>query len=101
MEQEVNSPSCLSNDQYDSTFEDMTVIMHDASCSWSSSDEKDQNLVLNRVNLCLPKGYFVAVIGEVKYLSANFDYSTYLLLFYTYNCRGVGAIKLKELFFFF
>ncbi|KAJ0008012.1 hypothetical protein Pint_30337 [Pistacia integerrima] len=64
-EQEVNSPSCLSTDQYDSTFEDMAVIMHDTSCSWSSGDEKDLNLVLNHVNLHLPKGSFIAVIGEV------------------------------------
>ncbi|KAJ0075562.1 hypothetical protein Patl1_34753 [Pistacia atlantica] len=57
-ELEVNSPSCLSTDQYDSTFEDMAVIMHDASCSWSSGDEKDLNLVLNHVNLQPTKGFF-------------------------------------------
>lgn len=83
MEQKVNSPFCLSNNQYDSTFKDMVVTMHDASCSWSSGDEKDRNLVLNQVNLHLTKGSLVAIIGEVKYLPTNFDYSFYLLLFYT------------------
>ncbi|XP_044487071.1 ABC transporter C family member 13 isoform X3 [Mangifera indica] len=65
MEQKVNSPFCLSNNQYDSTFKDMVVTMHDASCSWSSGDEKDRNLVLNQVNLHLTKGSLVAIIGEV------------------------------------
>ncbi|KAJ6388092.1 hypothetical protein OIU77_026625 [Salix suchowensis] len=45
--------------------EDMAVIVDDASCAWSSSEEKQPNLVLNHVNLCLPKGSLVAIIGEV------------------------------------
>jgi ATP-binding cassette subfamily C (CFTR/MRP) protein 10 len=46
----------------------MAVIVDDASCTWSSSEEKQQNLVLNHVNLCLSKGSLVAIIGEVKSL---------------------------------
>ncbi|KAL3599512.1 hypothetical protein D5086_007430 [Populus alba] len=45
--------------------EDMAVIVDDASCTWSSSEEKQPNLVLNHVNLCLSKGSLVAIIGEV------------------------------------
>ncbi|XVF24656.1 hypothetical protein REPUB_Repub13aG0145900 [Reevesia pubescens] len=43
---------------------DMAVVMHDACCAWSSSNE-DQNLVLNHVTLSLAKGLLVAVVGEV------------------------------------
>ncbi|KAI9398440.1 hypothetical protein POPTR_003G182601v4 [Populus trichocarpa] len=43
----------------------MAVIVDDASCTWSSSEEKQPNLVLNHVNLCLSKGSLVAIIGEV------------------------------------
>ncbi|XP_017978946.1 PREDICTED: ABC transporter C family member 13 isoform X3 [Theobroma cacao] len=54
----------FSNDQSDLVSKDMAVVMHDACCAWSSSNE-DQNLVLNHVTLSLPNGLLVAVIGEV------------------------------------
>ncbi|KZV22614.1 ABC transporter C family member 13-like [Dorcoceras hygrometricum] len=41
------------------------VAAHDASCTWSSNKEKEFNLVLEHVNLVVPKGSMVAVIGEV------------------------------------
>ncbi|CAK7336312.1 unnamed protein product [Dovyalis caffra] len=44
--------------------QDMAVTVHDACCAWSSSEEKQPNLVLNHVNLCFPKGSVVAIIGE-------------------------------------
>ncbi|KAJ4718638.1 ABC transporter family protein [Melia azedarach] len=64
-EQAANSPSCFSNDLSDFASKDMAVIIQDATCSWYTGDEKDQNLVLNHISLCLPKGSLVAVIGEV------------------------------------
>ncbi|KAF8393024.1 hypothetical protein HHK36_021265 [Tetracentron sinense] len=59
-----SSPS-LSKDQADSTFEHMAVAIRDACFVWSNSSEEGQNSVLNHVTLELPKGLFIAVIGEV------------------------------------
>ncbi|KAK9281952.1 hypothetical protein L1049_004861 [Liquidambar formosana] len=59
-----SSPS-FSNNKFDFNFEDMAVVIHDACCAWSSSDQGEQSLVLNHVTLGLPKGFLVAVIGEV------------------------------------
>lgn len=67
VEQEIKFQPTFPNDQSDLLLNDMAVVMHDACCAWSSSDE-DQNLVLNHVTLSLPKGHLVAVVGEVKYL---------------------------------
>lgn len=47
-------------------FTDAAIVIHDACCTWSGSDEKEWNMVLNHVTLDLPKGSFVAVIGEVS-----------------------------------
>lgn len=44
------------------------VAVHDASCTWSSYDENEFDLVLQHVNLCVPKGSMVAIIGEVNIL---------------------------------
>ncbi|CAN0919726.1 ABC transporter C family member 13 [Linum grandiflorum] len=44
---------------------DMAVILCDACCAWSSSDEKPENTVLYHVNLSLPKGTLIVVTGEV------------------------------------
>ncbi|GER44073.1 ABC transporter C family member [Striga asiatica] len=41
------------------------VAVRDASCAWSSCDEKEFNLVLECVNLYVQKGFMVAIIGEV------------------------------------
>nr|AIU41639.1 ABC transporter family protein [Hevea brasiliensis] len=65
LEQRAESPSVLKNYQSDIISEDMAIIMHDACCAWSSSDEQQQNLVLNHVTLSVPKGSFIAIIGEV------------------------------------
>ncbi|CAA7408092.1 unnamed protein product [Spirodela intermedia] len=43
----------------------MDVIFQDAECVWSSSNQEAQNVVLNCVNLRIPRGFLVAVIGEV------------------------------------
>ncbi|XP_010533091.1 PREDICTED: ABC transporter C family member 13 isoform X2 [Tarenaya hassleriana] len=45
--------------------EDTTVFVGDASCTWSSNIEEEQNLTIKDVSLRVPKGSFVAVIGEV------------------------------------
>ncbi|KAL2533987.1 multidrug resistance-associated protein 11 [Abeliophyllum distichum] len=52
-----------SDEQFD--YEDATVVVHDASCTWSSTDEKEFDLVLKHITLCVPNGFLVAVIGEV------------------------------------
>ncbi|KAK1557413.1 hypothetical protein Q3G72_024236 [Acer saccharum] len=65
MEQTANSSSHFSNIQPNFTSEEMTVIMHDASCTWSSNEQEERNLVLDRVSLSLPKGLLIAIIGEV------------------------------------
>ncbi|XP_073023076.1 ABC transporter C family member 13 [Primulina eburnea] len=41
------------------------VAANDASCTWSSNKEMEFDLVLEHVNLFVPKGSMVAVIGEV------------------------------------
>ncbi|XP_065867125.1 ABC transporter C family member 13 isoform X1 [Euphorbia lathyris] len=53
------------NEQLNFISEDMAVIMHDACYTWSSSNNKHQNLGLNHVTLSVRKGSFVAIIGEV------------------------------------
>lgn len=50
--------------------EGMDVLMSDASCAWSNSDEEQPNPVLDHVTLNLPRGSFIAVIGEV--MSSHF-----------------------------
>ncbi|CAN1121510.1 ABC transporter C family member 13 [Linum perenne] len=44
---------------------DIAVVLHDACCAWSSSDERPESTVLYHVNLSLPKGALIAVTGEV------------------------------------
>ncbi|XP_022853952.1 ABC transporter C family member 13 isoform X4 [Olea europaea var. sylvestris] len=53
----------LSDEKLD--YGDTTVVLRDASCTWSSSNEEEFDLVLKHINLCVPKGFLVAVIGEV------------------------------------
>ncbi|KAL0319052.1 UNVERIFIED_CONTAM: ABC transporter C family member 13 [Sesamum angustifolium] len=52
---------------YDEKFDskETAVSVHDASCTWSSYDEMGFELVLEHVNLVVPKGFMVAIIGEV------------------------------------
>ncbi|KAG8379711.1 hypothetical protein BUALT_Bualt07G0117400 [Buddleja alternifolia] len=58
-----NSSSRCYDEKFD--IEETAVAVHDASCTWSSYDEKEFDLVLEHVNLFVPKGSMVAVIGEV------------------------------------
>lgn len=51
------------DDKFDS--KELAVAVRDASCTWSSYDEKEFDLVLEHVNLHVPKGFMVAIIGEV------------------------------------
>ncbi|KAK7270617.1 hypothetical protein RJT34_25919 [Clitoria ternatea] len=53
----------------------LAVFVQDACCTWSSSDEQALNLVLNQVTLSVPKGSFVAVIGEVGSGKSSLLYS--------------------------
>ncbi|XP_050232753.1 ABC transporter C family member 13 isoform X2 [Mercurialis annua] len=53
------------NYQPDFVSDDAAVIMRDACCTWSSSDDETQNLVLKNVTFTVPKGSFIAIIGEV------------------------------------
>ncbi len=69
MEQTADSSSpVLSNEQSAANFNDMAIVIHDACCAWSCSNEKEWNMVLNHVTLDLPKGSFVAIIGEVRHV---------------------------------
>ncbi|WZY85088.1 hypothetical protein YC2023_031472 [Brassica napus] len=61
---------CLEHNKDSSTdtgliSEDLAVFVEDASCTWSSNVEEEHNLTIKHVNLRVPKGSFVAVIGEV------------------------------------
>ncbi|PPD83841.1 hypothetical protein GOBAR_DD19227 [Gossypium barbadense] len=67
LERKAKFQPSFSNEKYDLVSNDMVVVMHDASCAWSS-DNEDQNLVLNHVTLSLPKGLLVAVVGEVPWI---------------------------------
>ena len=70
MEQTAGSSSSPSfGGQFHFELEDMAVIMCDASCAWSSSEEVEKDLVLHHVTLGLPKGSLVAIIGEVDSLT--------------------------------
>ncbi|XP_071733419.1 ABC transporter C family member 13-like [Rutidosis leptorrhynchoides] len=50
---------------YCSSSIEMDIDIKDACCAWASSDEEVKEPILNRVNLAIPKGSLVAVIGEV------------------------------------
>lgn len=50
---------------YQSIQEDMAVVLSDACCTWSSSDPSGLDLLLENVELRIPKGCMVAVTGEV------------------------------------
>nr|GEY32057.1 ABC transporter C family member 13 [Tanacetum cinerariifolium] len=53
------------NSPFNSSGEEMDIIMKDATYAWSSSDQEVKVPILDRVNLAIPKGSLVAVIGEV------------------------------------
>ncbi|KAM7471627.1 hypothetical protein LguiA_009810 [Lonicera macranthoides] len=63
---EDSSSSYHSNQQSDFSYEEMAVVITDACCAWASSSQDDLELVLDHVTLALPRGSFVAVVGEVK-----------------------------------
>ncbi|ONI16445.1 hypothetical protein PRUPE_3G098500 [Prunus persica] len=60
-----SSSPYFSNDKSEIFHEDKAVVFDDSCFAWSSSDEKDLDLVLKHVTLGIPKGSFIAVIGEV------------------------------------
>ncbi|KAI7753670.1 hypothetical protein M8C21_015812 [Ambrosia artemisiifolia] len=60
---EHESSSC-SRELSKFTDEEMDIVMKDACCAWSV-DKEVKELILDHVNLSIPKGYLVAVIGEV------------------------------------
>ncbi|ESQ55603.1 hypothetical protein EUTSA_v10024220mg [Eutrema salsugineum] len=45
--------------------EDLALLVEDASCIWSNNVEEENNLTIKHVSLRVPKGSFVAIIGEV------------------------------------
>ncbi|EPS71658.1 hypothetical protein M569_03101, partial [Genlisea aurea] len=59
---EFASPSSSTHD--DHNFEESVLSINSASCTWSSYDE-DFDLVLDNVNLTVPKGSMVVIVGEV------------------------------------
>ncbi|CAB4303492.1 unnamed protein product [Prunus armeniaca] len=54
-----SSSPYFSNDKSEIFHEDKAVVFDDSCCAWSSSDEKDLDLVLKHVTLGIPKGSFV------------------------------------------
>ncbi|KAJ0794971.1 putative ABC-type xenobiotic transporter [Helianthus annuus] len=46
------------------TADEMDIVMKDACCAWSV-DQEVKELILDHVNLAIPKGSLIAVIGEV------------------------------------
>lgn len=60
-----------------SSSENVAIFIHDASCTWSSSDEKQLDLVLDHVTLHIPKGLLVAVVGEVNIQPYYYFYLVY------------------------
>ncbi|PSS06452.1 ABC transporter C family member 13 like [Actinidia chinensis var. chinensis] len=71
LEEKGNIPSSSSKEQ-----SDMAVVIHDASCAWSSSIEQVQDLILDHVTLRLPKGSLVSVIGEVGSGKSSFKFDS-------------------------
>ncbi|KAL8170790.1 hypothetical protein V2J09_022594 [Rumex salicifolius] len=61
---DLMSRSCPSL-QVGCSLEDKAIVTCKAFFSWSSDNLDMQKFHLNDLNLCLPKGYFVAIIGEV------------------------------------
>lgn len=56
-------PPCEDNADTDSS---AAVVFHDLFSVWSSGNEDgEQNAVLNGITLHLPKGLFIAIVGEV------------------------------------
>lgn len=47
---------------------EMAIVFSEADCIWSSSEDIGHNIFLKKINLDLPKGFFIVVIGEVIFL---------------------------------
>lgn len=60
---------------------DMAIIIHDACCTWSSSDKQDLDLILDHVTVHLPKGSLVSVIGEVRSVPEVLHYTVSFFVF--------------------
>ncbi|XP_071734179.1 LOW QUALITY PROTEIN: ABC transporter C family member 13-like [Rutidosis leptorrhynchoides] len=50
---------------YSSSSKEMDIVIKDACFAWANIDQEVKEPILNRVNLAIPKGSLVAVIGEV------------------------------------
>lgn len=61
---DLMSRSCRSM-QVGCSLEDKAIVTCKAFFSWSSDNLDMQKFHLNDLNLCLPKGFFVAIVGEV------------------------------------
>ncbi|KVH98084.1 AAA+ ATPase domain-containing protein [Cynara cardunculus var. scolymus] len=60
-----SSLSSCSSKHFNFRAEEVDIVMKDACCAWSSSAQEVKELILDHVNLAIPKGSLVAVIGEV------------------------------------
>nr|XP_043635452.1 ABC transporter C family member 13 isoform X2 [Erigeron canadensis] len=60
-----HEPRNLQTNNSSSSYEEMDIFMKDVCCAWSNSDQEVKKPILNHVNLAIPKGFLVAVIGEV------------------------------------
>lgn len=73
----------------------MAVVIRDACGAWSSCNEEEQNLILNHITLHLPRGLFVAVVGEVKFLAAHFSlFLKFLPFFSSKFCGNISFIAI-------
>ena len=64
--------SLLTEPQLGLNHKDKVVIFRDVKCAWSSESQEVKNLVLHSINLGIPRGFLVAVIGEVSIFSNEF-----------------------------
>ncbi|XP_030491896.2 ABC transporter C family member 13 isoform X1 [Cannabis sativa] len=65
-------PQLQLNNQSKYALENMAVFFHSASCAYSINDKEEWNLVLYNVSLGLPRGSYIAVIGEVGSSKSSF-----------------------------
>lgn len=80
---------CLEHNKDSSTdssliSEELAVFVEDASCTWSSNVEEEHSLTIKHINLIIPKGSFVAIIGEVWKLSPLSLFYLSLSIYYSF-----------------
>ncbi|KMZ74266.1 ABC transporter C family member 13, partial [Zostera marina] len=54
---------------------EMAIVFSEADCIWSSSEDIGHNIFLKKINLDLPKGFFIVVIGEIGSGKSSLLYS--------------------------